>query len=338
MQYSVVVRVFVALALLCSPTLCDAVWVLKDGRLHQVEDRAWLTPEEHYNLGVQAWSCDDYANAVYQFRIVICNYPSFVSQHPEVIFYTGVGYYYLGEYDFANDELSGYLRACTSPEFLEETMEVKYAIAESLRGGAKRRIFGSKFFPKWLSGKDLAITIYDEIVSTVPCHDLAAQSLFAKGLILCELKDYACSVEAFHMLVRRFPLHELAPEAYLEAIRVYLQQAFCEYQNSDILALAEIVLRRFQQDFPNEERLAEAECDLAQIREIYAYGLYETGAFYERTCHPQASVLYYCCAIKQFPDTAVAQCARERLADLSCRYPGLNVDPECMVEADDACS
>jgi tetratricopeptide (TPR) repeat protein len=234
-----------------------------------------------------------------------------------------------------NDQFSCYLTNTCSPEYLEETMEYKFAIAEQFRCGAKRRIFGYKRLPKWASGKRDALTIYDEITCALPCHDLAAQSFYSKGLLLSETKDFRCSVEAFQTLIRRFPMHELAPEAYLASLSVYLGQACCEYQNPDVLALAEIILRRFADDFPNEERLCEGEALFAEMKEVFAYGLYETGSFYERTCHPQASVLYYSSAIQQFPDTCVADKARQRLASLLACNPCLTVPQRmCDVEED----
>ena len=101
----------------------------------------------------------------------------------------------------------------------------------------------------------------------------------------------------------------MAPLAYLCINRVYVEQSLSEFQNPDLLALAQINYRKFARDFPKEERLAEAEADIHAIKEIYARGLYDTGQFYERVSKPKASVIYYLNAIKQFPDTHVADYA-----------------------------
>lgn len=311
----------IPLTVLVAPQRAEAAWLYKDNKFVEVEERASLPPEGHYALGIKAWNCQDWEQASYQFRVVITNYPAFVSRNTELLFYSGAAYFYRGELDMAEDEFAWYLRASCSPEFLEETMEYKLAIADQFRSGAKRRFFGSKRLPKWVCGKSHALKIYDEIVSTLPCHDLAALALFSKGCLLCEIKDFSCSIEAYQMLIRRFPLHELAPESYLAIMQTYLQQAHCEYQNSDILALGEIVLRKFKEDFPNEERIAAAEDDMAQIEEVYAYGLYETAVFYERRCKPQASALYYASTIRMFPDTVMADNARQRLCSLLKCHP-----------------
>lgn len=332
---------FLALVLLAflAPAVAFPALIMRDGWVYQVEQAATMLPEDHYERAVSAWNCQNWGEAVLQFNIIQGNFPRYTCDHPEIYFFLGAGYYYLCEFDQANDHFSCYLEKSCSPEYLEETIEYKFAIAEQFRCGALRRILGSKRLPKWIGGKSYALKIYDEIICALPCHDLAAQSFYSKGMLLSEIKDYRCSVEAFQTLIRRFPMHELAPEAYLASLCVYLSQACCEYQNPDVLALAEIVLRRFREDFPNEERLCEGEELFAQMKEVFAYGLYETGAFYERTCHPQASVLYYSSTMHQFPDTCMADKASHRLVRLLGRYPCLVVPQMCTEEREpDFCS
>ena len=133
--------------------------------------------------------------------------------------------------------------------------------------------------------------------------------------------------DSFQLLIRRFPKHELAPECYLYISKIYLEQSWYEYQNPDILAFAEINYRRFEKDFPREERLCEIQADLVAIKEIYAAGLYETGNFYERVRRPRAAVIYYHDAIHQFPDTCVAELCRERLDCLDPNYVRFCLDP-----------
>ena len=316
----------VACVLSCQPD-AHAEYILKNGQLVEVEQIARHSPEEHYNKAVKAWHANDIKEAVKQFRILTTNFPT---HHltGEAYYYLGAGYYYLEEYDFANQELDYYLQVNCSPEYLEEVMHLKLCIADAFRCGAKKRLWGSRRCPKWLNGEDLALEIYDEVISTLPCHEIAVRALFSKGTLLCQQRDFYCAVETFQMLIRRFPDQNDAAEAYLAIIRTYHRQAWFEYQNPDILPLAEIAFRHFQEDFPNEDRLADAQEELLEIKEIYAQGLYETGLFFERTCHPQAATLYYLSAITSYPETCIAESAKQRLDYLLRCYPCLDL-PEC---------
>ena len=327
------IRFFLILALISvsvTPGL-HAAFTLRDGRLVQVEEVASLPAQDHYEKGIDAWNRCDWWEAIRQFRIITTNYP----RDPlacEVLFFIGAGSYYVQEYDCANYELSEYLKHQVSPEYLEETMEYKFAIAEAFRCGAKRRIAGSRQLPKWLGGYNLALDIYDEVICTLPCHELAAEALYSKGILLDCMGDYRCSVEAFQSLVRRFPDHDLAIEAYLHIIDVHLHQAHAEPGNPDILPLTEIALERFEAEFPNEPRLNQARCKLQTIKELYAYGLCETGQFFERVRCYQAAVLYYSSAVQQFPDTKVAEWARRCLCRMSNSFPCLDI-PEGTFES-----
>lgn len=317
---------FSLFVLSCLTCICtqeaSAGYTFKDGWFVSSDELPSLPIEEHFQLGAEAMQCEDWHAASRQFGIVALNFPdSPIGQ--EAYFFWGVCYFQLDEFDFANDAFSAYLKAHNTPQYFEDTIRYKFEIANRFRCGAKKRLFGTKQLPKWAPGGELAIEIYDEVIAAVPCHDLAARSLYAKGWMLWEQRAYSDSVDVFVQLIRRFPKHELAPESYLAITNIYLEQSQYEFQNPDLLGLAEVNVRRFQQEFPGDERLLQAESNLQNIKETYAFGLYATGMFYERTKKPWAAVIYYQRAICRFPDTCVAQRCNNRLIALegSCEFP-----------------
>ena len=291
---------------------------------YEVAERATDTAEIHFGRAIEAYGKCDWSQAARQFRIVVENFPN-SSLVPKCYYYTGDCLYKLGDYDLANCDLTCYLREASSPEFLEEVIQLKFQIAEALRNGARRRPYCSRRFPKFLQGYDLAIEIYDEIIATVPCQEIAAFSLYAKGRLLTDQYDYRSAIDAFLGLIRRFPKHELAPDSYVAILEVYESQACYEVNNPDILDLSEITYSHFCLDYPSDDRLDQASGIVKSIRERYAYGLYSTGKFYERVCRPASSMLYYVSAIERFPDTEVADCARRRLCRLQKQHPSLAV-------------
>lgn len=293
----------------------EASYTLKKGRIVNVELLASYSAQEHFSLGCNAVEAGDWREGLKQFRIVIINFPT-TSYGQEAYYYEGVCYYNLKELDFANESFTTYLKVQSNPRFFQETIEFKYVIAEQLSEGVKCRFFGTKQLPKWACGKALALKIYDEVIAAVPSHDIAARALVSKGSLLWKLRDYRSCIEAFQLVIRRFPKHELTPECYVFISRVFIEQCRIEFQNPDILAFAQINVRKFKQEFPREERICEAEENVQIIKEIYAKGLYDTGRFYERTCKPRASIIYYRNAIHQFPDTCIAVFCRNRLVCL----------------------
>lgn len=297
-------------------TTAEAAFTIRDGKVVDASEVATLSVEEHYRIAVAAMEHEDWPEAVRQFSIVTANFPR-TPHAQEGAFYLGVAHFQVEDYDFANDAFSNYLKANNNPRFFEETLQYKFAIACQFKAGAKKHFFGTKQLPKWASGRDHALTIFDEVIAAVPCHDLAAWSLYSKAEMLAEDRIFRESVEVYQQLIRRFPKHELAPESYLAISDLYITQSNYEMQNPDLLAFAQINLRRFKQDFPREERLALAEQNLMILKETYANSLYQTGLLYERKQHPRASIIYYKSAIAQFPETSTAQLCQKRLEQLN---------------------
>lgn len=293
----------------------EAAFTLKDGKVVDAEAAPTMPVQDHFNAGAQAMQNDNWAEAARQFRIVSFNFPK-SEFYSDALFYQGVAEFYLDELDASNEALTAYLKSKNNPKFFQEAIEYKFHIAEKYNLGYKRRFFGTKKLPKWASGKAHAVQIYDEVIAALPCHDLAAKALYSKGCLQWSEKQYRQGVDAFQMLIKRFPKHELAPESYVAISKIFVEQSSTEFQNPDVLAFAQINLRKFKNDFPREERVAEVESDLLNIKEYFAKGLYDTGQFYERTGKPRAAVIYYQNAIQQFPETEIAKQCLDRLETL----------------------
>ncbi len=234
----------------------------------------------------------------------------------EVFFYLGVAHFHTGDYDLANRYLSKYLKKSPSPKFFEQVMQYKLEIAEEFRHGAKKHIFSWEKSPTWTPAREDAFEIYDEIIHTIPHGDLAAKALFGKALLQGYYKDYKESIDTLQTLIRKFPSHELVPDAYLEIQYLFLD--LCEQENLDpnILDHAYVNFRRFKESFPGEDRISVAEEILQSIKEAFAHNFYETGLFYERTHKQEAAIIYYAKIISKFPDTETARKAQKRLDQL----------------------
>lgn len=280
-------------------------------------DRSGTVPsvETFYKRACAAYEHERWNIAARNFHSVVQYYPD-SPQASDSWFFLGISNFKRDALEDANDAFTNYLRHDPKPENVENCIIYKFLIAQSFQNGAKRKMLGAKFLPAIMDGSENAIEIFDEIITTFPSHDLSSESLFAKGLLYWKQQEYRESIDAFQTLIRRFPRHDRAPESFLMISRVYLDQAKREIQNHDILALAQLNLRKFEYEFPAEERLAEARGYVDSIKETFAQGLASTGQFYERVKKPNASILYYRNAMEQFPGTQAAAFAQERLSIL----------------------
>lgn len=298
----------------------EAAYTLKNGKLIPSEDVATHSVHEHYSLGIKAVEDSKWNDAVRQFRIVTINFDKTTFAR-DARFLLGKSYYHAGELEFANTELTTYLEGQNNPKHFEAAFLYKFAIADHFREGAKRRAFGSKRSPKWFSGKELALEIYDEIITSLGSHDLAAKSLYWKAEMLASRSFYRSSRDTLQLLIKKFPKHELSADAYVKIAKLYLKEIHMERQNPDLLPLAEINLRHFREAFPRDLRIEKAEKVLAQMRELYAKGLHDTGRFYERKGLPRAAGIYYRTALSEYPETQFSKKSDKRLKFIRNKYP-----------------
>ena len=297
----------------------QAAYTIKDGKLIQTHELATMSVQDHYSAALEALEQSHWEDLVLQSNILIKNFPE--SPFASIAqYYLGVGFYHLGELEMANKQLSLYLKKQSAQKFFEEAIKYKFAIADKFQNGERKHLLGLESMPKWMPAAEEAIEIYDEVISALPHHELAVQSLFGKGGILAAQEDYKLSVETYQALIRKFNKHPLACESYIGIGKVYLTECKNEYPDPDFLDLAEINFKKFCGDFPNEPRIIQAENMLIEMREIYADSLYETARFYERTKKPHASAIYYNKILAKYPKTKTANSSEERLAYLEKKY------------------
>src|SRR3990167_5293191 len=207
----------------------------------------------------------------------VVDYAEILSYHfPEspfaqdTAFLTGEAYFRLGQLELANEQLTAYLNRTASPKHFEEAIQYKFQIAEAFRKGAKKPLFGSHKLPKWMSGEEDALKIYDEVIAALPHGDIAAEALLGKAEIQTRFEDYKPSLETLDLLIRRFPKHDFGAQAFLEKSHVYLMQCRAQDLDPAILDLAEVNLQKFRLAFPREARVLDAEKDFAAIQELFA--------------------------------------------------------------------
>ncbi|MCE2983543.1 MAG: tetratricopeptide repeat protein [Parachlamydia sp.] len=286
----------------------------------QADAEQYLTT--HYNRGCRFFNQENWRSAMDEFEKVIHFFPH-STEAAEAYYFLGICYFQKNEFDFANKAFSNYLTASVEPPYFEDAVYYKFCIAEHFRLGKRRRPLTYRYFPKWLPGETLALTIYDEVAIALPNHELTLSALYAKGQLLQKMGDFHEAIDTYQILIRRFPRHELTPSFYLNIAESYCQQSLYEFQNPDLLALAELNVRKFEEDFPRDERISLAEGYVCRMKEMYAKGLCDVGCFYERVGQPEAAVIYYESSMNEFPDTSVARYCKGRLRSL-----GRLVEPE----------
>lgn len=274
--------------------------------------RSQINVHQYYSKMIDHYQNEDWQKLSWKCQDLITDFPTSPFAR-EALYYLGVAHYKLGELEHANMAFSDYLKEELTPKFFDQVIRYKFEIAREFDEGARVHLFGWQKMPKWLPAYDEALEIYDEVITTLPRDDLAAQSLYRKGVILLRMEEYKKSIEAFQTLIRRFPKHPLSPDGYVGISEVYLTECDQEFPDANKLDLAEINLRKFRYHFPSEPRIAEAEKKLLGMKERLANDLLEIAEFYERTKKEKAAAIYYATILKKYPETKAANKSEKRL-------------------------
>lgn len=305
-------KIFVSALILVVPFQAFSAYTVRSGKVVDKEHVPTNSVQDHYSNALAAFEKKEWKELKKQSAIILRNFSGTLFAE-EVIYLLAVSYFEQGDYEWANFQFSEYLKTQNTPKHFEEAIEYKFQIAEKFRSGARKHLMGFKTMPKWMPAKGDALSIYEEVISALPHHDLAARSLYAKGQLLLKTEDFRASIESYQTLIRRFPKHPLAAESFVGIAEVYQAQSRAEYPDPDTLDLAELNLRKFRSSFPGEEKFFVAQKMFVAMQNHYADSLWETGQFFERTKKYGAAKIYYQKILVSYPQTPIAKRCKKRL-------------------------
>jgi outer membrane protein assembly factor BamD (BamD/ComL family) len=267
---------------------------------------------EHYDLGYQLFLKKEWGGALPHFFSIIHHFED-SDFYADALYCAAVCRYFQGELDLANKYFSDYLSAAGNLRHYEKALEFKFHIAEYYASGRKKHFLARKFLPTTLGTLDETIRIYDEVIAALSNKELAVRALYGKASILHRQKKYDESVEVLKTLTHRYEVHELSEQAFLKISEIYLERAYREAQNPDLIALAELNVRSFHDHFPSSPKIKEVEDNLSRMQELFAESLFKTAEFYVRKAKPMAAQIYLKELVARYPNTESAQRGRDKI-------------------------
>ncbi len=284
------------------PTEMKAAYIYKNGKLFDEKYVAQDPCEEHFKKALHLLQEKNYSESEVQFKTIIQSFPE-SSYASDAYYYLGVVKFEESELDISNKFFTEYLNKKSVPEHYEDVYRYKLAIATRLAHGERRHMFGAESMPKWMTGKKIAIDIFNEIVKTMPYQEIAAQALLEKGSLLINREEFPQAIDCYQEVIRKFPKSTFAIQAFKAISRTYLQLLTAEPQNTDALALAEINVKEAQKMFSHAEEIEDLQKQVSHMKEGCAQSLYDIGKLYERMEQPKAALLYYVIVLQKYPQT-----------------------------------
>jgi len=276
--------------------------------------------QDNYNVLLTSYQKQNWQGLIEHAKDSFKEYPDspFLS---DIYFFTGVAYFNKGDFGLANMYFSNFLQKYATPKYFEEAIIYKFKIAEEFEKGAGKHLLGWEQMPQWASAYDDALELYDEVLATLPNHEIAAKALANKSRMQRKEGKYKESIDQYQTLIRRFPKNPLAPEAYLNIAQIYFEQSRDECPSADYLELAKVNLRKFKNDFPSDNKVSNAEAMMQEMQDEYAKDLWNSAIYFDKKQKKVSAELYLRAIVQRYPDSSFAKDASEKLSTLKSSSP-----------------
>ncbi|MBI5273985.1 MAG: tetratricopeptide repeat protein [Chlamydiales bacterium] len=271
-----------------------------------------VTVEDHYNAMISLMEQKRYRKALCECNTILDQYPNspFAA---EAAYSRGVIYFAATEYEKANVAFSAYLANYSNLKYFYEAIAYKFKIAEQFFAGIKKRVFGAEKMPRLVSSRNDALALYDEVISALPRDEMCARSLYKKGLLMKDSEEYKDAIDIFQIVIRRFPTHPLAAQAYLAISKIFLQEATKLFPDPDFIELANINLEKFEAAFPSDLKVLEAKENLQKMKDVFAKELLEMASYFYKKKKWDAANVYYKTILTYYPDSKSAKEMQDKM-------------------------
>jgi outer membrane protein assembly factor BamD len=297
----------------------DLVWTPQSGWKVEGGVLAGLIPEEGRNaldLMNKARTDEEKgsrSSAMSRYEEVAKKYPNSVYA-PEALYRAArirqARRQYFKAFDAYQDVVSRYPN---SPHFNKIVGE-QYLIANGLLDGKRPRYFG--VIPGF-QNRSKGIVYLEKIVETAPYSDYAPLSLMniARGHQKMGEPDEA--IDALDRMVNNYQKNLLAPDAYFKLAQAHADLVQGPEYDQGSTRQAITYYEDFLILFPADTNVSSVDKGLAEMRNTFSESKIKIGDFYfyKRDNFKAARVLYNE-AITAYPDSATAEVARTRLAEV----------------------
>lgn len=218
----------------------------------------------------------------------------------------------------------------------DEVLAIQYSTAEALMNGARNHYWG--WLPSFRS-RERAITYFEWVVANAPYSDYAPLALMSIARTHQQLNNTPYAIDALDRLINNYSQSLLAPDAYLALAQTHASLVDGPAYDQESTREAITYFEDFMILFPDDPGLAEAQHGLDEMRTVFAESKMILGDYqlkYRKNY--MAARVFYNEAITSFPNSAVADRARDQLVVIEERMDaaGLMFDEDGKISVDEA--
>ncbi|MEO6567396.1 MAG: outer membrane protein assembly factor BamD, partial [Opitutaceae bacterium] len=295
----------------------DLVWEPKSGWRLEGGAFAGLTGSDGRNAldlmnkAREAEENKSYGSAVKSYTKVAKRYPNSVYA-PEALYRSGTLRLARKEYTKAFEDFQGVIGRYPNTKRFNDIVGEQYRIASALLDGARNHSWG--WFPGFRA-REKSLGYFETILVNAPYSDYAPLSLMNIARGHQKFGNQPEAIDALDRMINTYPQSLLAPDAYLKIGETHSTLVDGPYYDQASTKEAITYFTDFMLLFPNDQNIGSAEKGLDGMKTMLAESKMRMADFYfyKRDNYTAARV-FYNEAITAYPESAIAERAKKRLA------------------------
>ncbi|MFP4145388.1 MAG: outer membrane protein assembly factor BamD [Phycisphaeraceae bacterium] len=204
------------------------------------------------------------------------------------------------------------IRQYPASDAYHEALEQEYRIAEVYLAGFKRKFLGLRILPATGEAEILLIRLQQR----APGTELAQKAMLRLGQHYFDQGEMGKAADVYELFLENYPQSERRQEAMLQLIRANLARFEGPAFDATGLLEAGQRLRQFARQFPAAAEEENVEGQLTRIEHSLARKDFEVARWYEKRGEDVSAAALYQRLIEDYPQTAPAKEAIDRLVAL----------------------
>jgi len=289
------------------------IWSPKTQKWKNPKYSALATPYLQFKDAEKLFNEQKYKQAYKSFKKLLVNYPS-SQEAAEAQYFIAYCLEKLSKPYDAYVEYQKLIDSYPNSKRINQAVERIYNIGEYFLNREHKKLLGMSVYD---FVDHPAVEIFQRIVDKVPYCEYAPRAQYKLGMIFMELGRYDEAREAFQKTIDSYPDSEwAAPAKYQLALATAKAFPGAEY-DATYLKEASSRLDEFIREHPDAQISAEAEEQLAKLRNSEAKKYFEIAEFYERQHKYESALIYYRRVVSNYSDSSYYKEALGRAGELT---------------------
>jgi outer membrane protein assembly factor BamD len=302
----------------------DTGWRIEGGVLSGLAGAAGRNALELMNRAREAEEKDHIGSAIHSYRRVTKKYPASVYA-AEAFYRTGKLYLARKQYYKAFENLNQVVARYPNSKHFDDVIGEEYRIASALLDGARNHIWG--IIPSFRN-RTRAIEYFEITLRNAPYSDYAPLALMNEARGFLKERDTDEAIDALDRMINNYPQSLLTPDAYLKLAQTHAQLVDGPAYDQGSTKEAITYFEDFLILFPGDANTPAAAKGLDEMKTVLAQSKITIGDFYFKYRKNYAAArVFYNEAITSYPDSPIAERAKQKLALVEARASNKPLPP-----------